>query len=169
MNLSKWSHDCNSGSCDFMYMVHMCQPCTWPSFQVECLDWDADGSHDLIGTYNTTLAEIKVGHTSWHGHTHQVCHSLWCATPDSFTSLILCCHLEWTGQEVGVSPSYQEEEEEELWPDQDTVSEGTAAGISYHILTDYFLTYLGEYYLLFSWLHHGRVSNQLYSGCWLHR
>ncbi len=35
------------------------------------------------------------------------------------------CLLGWTGKEVGVYSSYKEEEEEELWTSQATISEGT--------------------------------------------
>lgn len=28
------------------------------SLQVKCYDWDADGSHDLIGEFYTTLGEL---------------------------------------------------------------------------------------------------------------
>lgn len=36
--------------------------CPWPapsSFQVQCADHDSDGSHDLIGTLETTLAQMQ--------------------------------------------------------------------------------------------------------------
>ncbi len=30
------------------------------TFQVTCYDWDSDGSHDLIGFFDTTYAEFQV-------------------------------------------------------------------------------------------------------------
>ncbi len=34
--------------------------CVCLCFQVTCYDWDSDGSHDLIGTFETNLAELEV-------------------------------------------------------------------------------------------------------------
>ena len=32
--------------------------------QVVCFDWDADGSHDVIGEFTTSLAELMAAHSS---------------------------------------------------------------------------------------------------------
>ena len=29
-----------------------------------CFDWDADGSHDMIGEFSTSLAELTAAHSS---------------------------------------------------------------------------------------------------------
>lgn len=35
--------------------------CPGPHSQVRCYDWDADGSHDLIGEFTTNMAELMEG------------------------------------------------------------------------------------------------------------
>ena len=35
-------------------------------FQVTCYDWDSDGSHDLIGHFELTMAELETA-VSTHG------------------------------------------------------------------------------------------------------
>ena len=38
--------------------------CVFIFYQVTCFDWDADGSHDVIGHFSTSLAELVSAHSS---------------------------------------------------------------------------------------------------------
>ena len=43
--------------------------------QVKCFDWDADGSHDLIGEFTTTHHQLSTASEKVYYIPHMLCHS----------------------------------------------------------------------------------------------
>ena len=48
--------------CEQRQCVHV--KCVFLVCQVTCFDWDADGGHDVIGQFSTSLAELVSAHSS---------------------------------------------------------------------------------------------------------
>lgn len=44
---------------DVTVLVFTAWPFVFTCFQVECYDYDSDGSHDLIGTFETTMTRLQ--------------------------------------------------------------------------------------------------------------